>query len=87
MYRYEKKKRVPRYPTRFEQFMVARGLKPIDLCRAANVSRAELVRIRSGRDCRLSTLARILRATRIVTKIDTIQITDLFDFELAEKEG
>jgi predicted transcriptional regulator len=71
----------PSRPTKLETFLQAHHIKPIDLARAAEYSRAHVLRIRKGkmeptRPC----IAALVRAARKLSRQDVTAV-ELFDLE------
>jgi predicted transcriptional regulator len=68
-------------PTRLEQYIKSRGIKPAHLARESGYSRQHLLRIRMGRmDPTRRCIAAIVAACRRLSR-ETVKATDLFDLE------
>lgn len=69
-------------PTALDRFMRARGIRPLELARAAGCSRQSVLRARQGTaEPTRRAIAAILSGMREVTDDPTIQVSDLFDFD------
>lgn len=51
-------------PTKLQRFLEAEGIRAAAIERRSGMSRPTFLRVRKGRDVRLSTMIRILRAVR-----------------------
>jgi predicted transcriptional regulator len=68
-------------PTRLEQFIKSRGVKPAHLARESGYSRQHLLRIRMGRmEPTRRCIAAIVAACRRLSR-ESVKPTDLFDLE------
>jgi len=68
-------------PTRLEQFLKSRGIKPAHLARESGYSRQHLLRIRMGRmEPTRRCIAAIIAACRILAH-ENMRANDLFDLE------
>jgi predicted transcriptional regulator len=66
-------------PTRLEQFLQSRGIKPAHLARESGYSRQHLLRIRMGRmEPTRRCIAAIVAACRRLSR-ESVQASDLFD--------
>jgi predicted transcriptional regulator len=73
--------------TKLQQYLDANGISASAVERASGMARASFRKVRQGRDPRLSTMCRILRAVRNAGQADA-RMADLFDLEpLAEKDS
>ncbi len=68
-------------PTRLEQFIKSRGIKPAHLARESGYSRQHLLRIRMGRmEPTRRCIAAIVAACRRLSR-EMVKPTDLFELE------
>lgn len=73
--------RIMHMPTRLEQFIRSRGIKPAHLARESGYSRQHLLRIRMGRmEPTRRCIAAIVAACRRLSR-EAVKPTDLFDLE------
>jgi len=72
-------------PTRLEQYLKSRGIKPAHLARESGYSRQHLLRIRMGRmEPTRRCIAAIVMACRRLSH-EPVRATDLFDLEGEEQ--
>jgi len=72
-------------PTRLEQYLKSRGIKPAHLARESGYSRQHLLRIRMGRmEPTRRCIAAIVTACRRLSR-EQVRATDLFDLEGEEQ--
>jgi predicted transcriptional regulator len=67
--------------TKLQQYLTTHRIAASTIERTSGIPRASFCKMRRGRDVRLSTMKRILRAVRIAGRTDAVQMGDLFDLE------
>ncbi len=67
-------------PTKLQRFLEAEGIRAAAIERRSGMSRPTFLRVRKGRDVRLSTMIRILRAIRQETG-RRVRMDELFEID------
>lgn len=67
--------------TKLQQYLATHRITAAAIEDASGIARASLRKVRRGRDIRLSTMKRILRAVRIAGGSDAVRREDLFDLD------
>jgi predicted transcriptional regulator len=67
--------------TKLQRYLDTHGIVAAAIEKESGIPRESFRQIRAGRDPRLSTMRRILRAVRVVSGTEAIRMEDLFDLK------